>query len=539
MRVRWPLIGAALFALGVAASQAEPRQQPASLLDVERVIAQGLAPGQRVHRFIESIKTIFHQLDVDRDGVITEADRQSSRQSIAALQRPQIVAQLLRVDYDGDGVVTRGELERYVDTMRRMNAHSGPPEVAARRAQGLANWLEVQMRADRNGDGRIDWAEMIAYARQTTEINPLSTFDPAYQTMLAFANRDGKTTMDEFVTALEKRFAEVDTDEDGIISREEFDAYWSRVGRPAPQVAAIQPSPQELAAEQCKLPRAPKDARVIVFNGYSFDGLSSVAIGSQDEITNATRVVIEPGREPLYLLLVGWNRVIWQFEGAVDRVKHAVLATVTAYDGKPTPAGATGLPQNIVTIAHQDPCTQFWVNMTTKHADDTRNSMRLLTGRPPDSIIDRGDVWNLHLPSGQVLKPTNDERRRGIPWSGRAGPDASKFTTKMLTYNRGGVVRIDADRVVSGQPATPYEVLPGHAGLVQLMLAGAIDVGQGDDILIRRQIRIPPGLAGALTERFVLLKGVPAPTGSPGHSTVVSEENGAVLCRGNSCQRGQ
>lgn len=46
------------------------------------------------------------------------------------------------------------------------------------------------------------------------------------------ANKDGKVTMDEFLTAMKKRFKEIDKNGDGFISVQEHDIYWSQ--KPAP-----------------------------------------------------------------------------------------------------------------------------------------------------------------------------------------------------------------------------------------------------------------------------------------------------------------
>jgi hypothetical protein len=43
---------------------------------------------------------------------------------------------------------------------------------------------------------------------------------------------------------------------------------------------------------------------------------------------------------------------------------------------------------------------------------------------------------------------------------------------------------------------------------------------------IVRKMRFPAGLSGAHSVRFILARGVPMPDGSPGHSTVISEETG-------------
>jgi hypothetical protein len=71
-----------------------------------------------------------------------------------------------------------------------------------------------------------------------------------------------------------------------------------------------------------------------------------------------------------------------------------------------------------------------------------------------------------------------------------------------------------------------YQVLPYQAGLIQLLQSGALKrVGNGE-YLIQEKIRLPAGLYGGYSVKFLLLRGVPKPDGDPGHSTVISEETG-------------
>jgi len=96
-------------------------------------------------------------------------------------------------------------------------------------------------------------------------------------------------------------------------------------------------------------------------------------------------------------------------------------------------------------------------------------------------------------------------------------------------------VRIDPAQTVSSLPAAPYEVLPAQSGLMQLLMRGALGTNGSREFLIRERIRFPAGLHGAHSVRFLLLRGVPVPEGSPGHSCVISEETGATINGGPRC----
>ena len=96
-------------------------------------------------------------------------------------------------------------------------------------------------------------------------------------------------------------------------------------------------------------------------------------------------------------------------------------------------------------------------------------------------------------------------------------------------YHPGGVVAIDAKTVVASVPAEAYEVLPQEAGLSQLLKSGALSRNGNKEFLINKEMRFPGGLSGAHSVRFLLRRGVPKPSGHPGHSIVMSEETGEQL----------
>jgi hypothetical protein len=108
-------------------------------------------------------------------------------------------------------------------------------------------------------------------------------------------------------------------------------------------------------------------------------------------------------------------------------------------------------------------------------------------------------------------------------------PSMRSLEADLRRFNPGGVMEIDASKVISLVPATPYDVLPEQASLLQLMRSGAITRNRDGEFLIQRKIRYPAGLAGAHSVKFLLLKGVPQPDGDPGHSSVISEETGQPI----------
>lgn len=84
---------------------------------------------------------------------------------------------------------------------------------------------------------------------------------------------------------------------------------------------------------------------------------------------------------------------------------------------------------------------------------------------------------------------------------------------------------LDADTLVAPATVSPYEVLPGRLGLLQLLTSGHIkQVGQGTFHIVRPIPHFPSQLTSGLFLTFVLAPGIPVPGGDPGNSCVMSEE---------------
>jgi len=500
--------------------------RPPSPFDIELLISRSLAPGLRADAFVQQMQPMFSLLDANGDGVISDDDRQIQLRKVEAGRRTLLISQFVSADFNDDGVVTREEMVLYQRYVGSFSARRDGDAAQASREELLERRVAMFMRADADADGRIDWDEMVAYAKRSALPTPWEVdYDTPYKTMLSFdANGDGKTTREEYTEAMRRRFAEMDSDGDDLISQAEFDGYWQRKGVPAPKVAAIQPSYEEKLAAECAPPRPAKDAKLIVFNGHQFAALSSVAIGSQDAVTMTAKVVIESGTQPLYLVIIGWQRAIWQFEGAVERVQHLVLGGITPARGPGVPAGAVGIAKDRISFADAGKCGTFWVNMNQRYPDLVRERGKLLFGRAPDALLQAAELGTLHLPSGQVTpRPEKAVWSKTIQFD-ESNAELGLMRRVVLRFYPGGVVDFAPESVVAGQAVALYEVLPEAAGLLQLTIQGALVRNAKGEYVVQRPMRFPAGLAGGHAVRFLVPKGVPRPTGDPGHSRVVIED---------------
>jgi Ca2+-binding EF-hand superfamily protein len=557
------LLVAAAAALACCAAQAQPLPAP----ELINQFSLSLRPAMTLDDFLLLGRIAFDTADVDHDGAITPADLETATAIDGAMKRASRLSLILAADLDGDGVVTREEIEMFLADPRRR----------------LAGSVDQIMRFDRNRDGRLDWPELLAWAESNPSQPVWFLTPPQYRAIMTLdEDHDGKTTWNEYRAAAEKFFQSVDADHDGRLSAEEIEANRQRTGfgPPAELLRALAPSEPKVA---CTTPPAPQGVKIVIFTGTRGQGISSVAVGSQDDTTHASAVTIEAGNEPIYLVLAAHGPMIWQFDGAVDRVAKAVLVSLQQTDATTIPVGASGLPKDVVAFGIGRDCASLisQLGATSRQSRQQGNQgndaqhkraldmFKRLVGAEPDAVIAADAIWKLSLPSGHVapaeyhpddtVDPSLSElvfKRSGkgdftyvlAPGSrvviGPADAGSSivvhspipnpldELRSDFARYYPAGVVRIDPAAVVANQPAATYDVLPGAAGLIQLMESGAIEKNDHGEFLVKRKIRYPAGLPGLIDAKFLILKGVPMPDGDPGRAMVASEDTGDLVCKG-------
>lgn len=331
-----------------------------------------LQSGMTLEQFLERGRAEFRQADADEDGRLTEADEQRHAAIQLASLRAMTAMQWLRADSDGDGAVTAEELRRQLRYDMRTHGRRETPEELARIEQTVAD----VMKADTDGDGRVTYLEAVRKAEADaprtgaiaimSQVRPLMVFD---------SDGDGVLTLRELEAVYEAFFKTVDTDGDGTISVEEWSTHraagdaWQSAAQRKAEETRQQRRVEERAREQaalaerrrkeeqeraaCAMPKASASARVILLGTYQTEALSSVALGSQDKVTHAGELVIEPGAQPLYVVVTSFAQVIWRVTGAVDRIERLVV-TSTWRSGPPERrvphAGVTGLPAERITF---------------------------------------------------------------------------------------------------------------------------------------------------------------------------------------------
>jgi len=304
---------------------------------------------------------------------------------------------------------------------------------------------------------------------------------------------------------------------------------------------------------------------VLLLSANRPDALSTTALGSQDVVIATAALTIEPGPEPLYLVVAVNDATIWRVSGAVERLERLVLTSATTRStgrapNDPPLVGATGVPARKLAFLNRSTCISTFNDSPSIASTRAALLIAREAGRTPEVIPIRKtqdpvtarnyqhSVAGISVPSGELRTTGRDygdepfamvQTARGtrvvngIP--GRliieSEPGPRVVGARLRQSYRGRVVDVDPEDVVSTYRPERYIVLPQNAGLLQLVQSGALRMNNGGEFLITQKIRIPPGLEHAYSAKFLLLRGVPEPDGAIAYESVISEETGIALPR--------
>jgi Ca2+-binding EF-hand superfamily protein len=553
-------IGALAFSLCLLASAglAQTVQSPTEPVN-QRFLAR-ITPGATLNRFVESLRQEFRQLDADLDGDLTTADADLHENVGRAQMRAAFAMTIMRADLNGDGMVTQGELRQTLRYEKRVNVGAD----SAASLEAVEAEVRRLMAADRDGDGRISYAEAYG-AAEVGPINRVQAANPlaiqVRQLVAADADGDGRVTFAEFEAVGTALFRKVDADGNGTISQDELNEF-RRL-----EAEAAQGLRTTAARAECAMPKASDAAAVVVLSVQKSEAISAVALGSQDVKTGTGEIRVEPGEGPLYVVAISVEPTIWRVTGETDRVERLVAfggttgpgagtvtistsGRTTAIPGQQmspaqrlvmsTPlAGVTGIAPDRVSFLASPNCLRFFSEARSSDAAIVLASIRRDSGKEPAVVAARTNVAAFSVPSGKTRSAYEDKKQPRLVIQKEFGNltlagDASGVVVRtgptdlesdLEQFSPGGVIEIDAATVIGSVPAVRYDVLPGAAGLLQLLNAGALTRNSRGEFLIHQKIHLPAGLSG-LSASFLLLRGVPAPDGRPDGAKVISEETG-------------
>jgi Ca2+-binding EF-hand superfamily protein len=443
-------------------------------------------------------------------GRLTRAEVEERKAGYTAKYRAEMVREVLSMDLDGDGAVSREELQQAVDSK------GGP------RARDL-----MLFNYDADKSGRVDLAEIVELAR-VEYARAIKGTDPAMLLLKLDANGDGATTVGEAESRARAVFARYDSDADGILDRSSR-ATINTLIRYDEMVESA-----KVDAARCGMPVASPQAQVVLFQSNDLQAISDVAISGVDEATFTGDVTVEPGNGKIFLVLRGSPNVVWRFSGAVERLERVVLIERRV---PPTlrSAAVVGVDRSLVSWAPEERCLQ----------GDGARVLANVHGRPLSAQRSVYTVASVSVPS---LVTVGDRRGfsprpvscvKGSPDSESATGDCFWAQMEMERMFPGGVVHLDSKQVVAREPAVAYEVLPSPAGYVDAMQSGILSVVRKDGktrYRIEKPLaRFPPyggGRGGYAI--FQLAAGVSMPKGNA-DAFCILDDKGNILVDGNDC----
>lgn len=539
-----------------AAQSLQPTTRAEALDWLADRLAQIVRPGERLDALKDKARMqIYLMADMDGGGV-SRSDYELLMQVHKTSVRAQRLMQWANLDLDGDGRVTRAEAERgkmseAVRTLRPQGIAADPTREQI--AAILDKLVAPVMSQDADGDGVVTLAEVLAAARVQAEHEAATAMTALLHMrmvpLVLDRNGDGIVSAAEFDAATDEAFAAIDADGDGAISQEEMAHARQRGGERAQHRQRV--AAAATRAKTCALPRPPAGARVVQLGAYEGEALSSVSLGGDEVETTVAQIAIEPGTEPLYITAASHDAMIWQLTGATQRVVMFIVSSRQYGEGGRPRVGVTGLAADRVYVPPQVQCLQAFNNTKGNDGLSAKGDLTAMLGRAADDVIGVYKLSKVALPSGIVSPDAPYPNKLQTPDD---APGAALWK-EMLQFAPGGVAVNEPERIVSPLKVRRYEVLPQEAGLAQLLDEGALEVAGharvitigpgptergtvGDwarkqgartvptEFRIVRKMRFPAGLSGAHSVRFILARGVPMPDGSPGHSTVISEETG-------------
>jgi Ca2+-binding EF-hand superfamily protein len=503
-RLRLLLIPAtALLGSSIEASRIAP-VSPAPVISIPFAdgLYSGITSGMGIERYLADLVQPIRSYG-STPGILTRADVDLERRKEQAETRANALSEVMRYDLDGDGMVTRAEIQQAV-----ARAGNGRPD---RTADDLMN------RYDGNGDDRITQAE-IATATvdsprlyQVVRLEAVLALDP---------NKEGRLTIDELTAIGREAFGKIDTDHDGQISPAEYAASQPLLRK---MMEDGQRQSVELFGARCAMPAASPKAKVVVIGTYGAPALSPLAVGGQDKETDLTVIHVEKGAEPLYLVLDSYESMVWALDGDVRRVVQVVASSFEKAPGGGSAVAVAGVKADKLAALRGD-CLSYFYQPASLEALRAHGVIRRSLGRAPDAMVGTYSARAVSIPSGTIEKIDRAAPALAPPgFDARAWVDAVRFWPA-------GIGTLDRRTIASKTTVAPYEVFPSQAGIAQLIASGAIvRDGTGRSLKVVRPIpRYPARMTGSHSERLIIAKGVPVPPGDPGHSCVAMEDGSAA-----------
>ncbi len=219
---------------GAAFAQDEKKSEGSNLIAENELKISAktyIRSGYSVEHSKKQLMAVFHRADVNGNG-ITEADYTMQRQLGEASTRAYSMLKWLQKDLDGNGEVSREEVEVFNKARAsRPVYHQGIrlDLTEDQVAQILKKLVDKTMIDDSNNDGKIDFAEAAEAAKKKKRSRTRSRYNQLrYSRKVPLsldANKDGSVSKEEYETVVDRILTQVDENKDGSFSRDEVSKF--------------------------------------------------------------------------------------------------------------------------------------------------------------------------------------------------------------------------------------------------------------------------------------------------------------------------
>jgi hypothetical protein len=435
--------------------------------------------------FRQNLERAFKHADVDGDGVVTSADLVALRERGWSALRACYLKQLRGLDADGDQKLVVKDIAP--EQIKNLFWLARNFDIKSLDADGdgavaiidVANELvRIELSARENGScrGLDNRAGDIADACLTEVV--LVSLD---------RDGDGAVSASEYEDILREFFRSIDIDGDDLISAREALVYYDRVG----DVRRAADLRSQMLDIETVISCARKDSGIGELDAASRlvdvfqcdgDAQSLLAIGGTELYTGVTDIEIAETGAQLILVLRSECPMIWRLNGGTSRIDRALVFWDGGESADPVRAGVIGLPRSRITFVPNmyfrgaGSQLAYFAESRTMALD----SLESLLGRKFSDRLDRPNAPPSKRHIGTVCVPD------------MTGPGADLWRLALRTSPH-GLAAIDASHVVTDAALSRYAILPGAAGLAQLLGSGAIQLMAKPEFETHGNVRLQAG----------------------------------------------
>ncbi|MBR1124638.1 hypothetical protein JQ628_24155 [Bradyrhizobium lablabi] len=294
--------------------------------------------------------------------------------------------------------------------------------------------------------------------------------------------------------------------------------------------ASPQPSRFAAVGPDCEIAQPNSEHLFVAVAVDHGDALTNIQLDNPAIKTTMVRVVVDAGARPITILLQSGDPVIWDFEGAVERIARAIV--VPGYRNR---VAMRGLPAERVDFLKLARCPAQSIPLKNDPKNERDEILRGLFGRLPDRMAFASEPNSIRLPELKAAEAPKSAPRTG----------QTQAEKDLALYYPGGFRIVEPNSLLSPAQVFTPETFPNQAGLIQLERAGAIRPALREEVdrfvegyskqfrskldptyrlrvgfsyVVLRDLMFPVGgLGGGHAKSFLVLPGVPAPRGNAGH----------------------